>query len=383
MRDLINNCVQLDTSYSTFQTESSFTPVGSMIYSHNIRFIPIDNIDYKMKKTNIENFNYYLKEYLPKINYDFVKDLYIQDYNKEKMDPEMEFDKKFVFPIEIFEKYGKLIENRNNEGLLFYAEKQFLKWYHKIKKNSSYIMVKKDEKKHLKKLITRFDKKYQKMIQNRMNWLMWEYGNENACSITLTLNPANFRKDKFCMWETINILLNEFMTELKKYLKSRKKGSVKYIRCIEAMKGTKKNWFVGKGNPHIHICLFGIKYIPKSIITKYWPYGFNYVNSTAKNQKVRYPIHYITKYITKTYTENDVNNTLNQSLVWFFNKKSFEHSRSLVYPMHFSGSGEWNFEYYVIMDPMSNDLDEMNLIFEVENNLLKHPPPVYEMPSMW
>jgi hypothetical protein len=233
-----------------------------------------------------------------------------------------------------------------------------------------------EDKKHLKKITNRFDKKYQTMIKNRMNWLMYKYGNENACSITLTLNPSNFRNSKLCMWETINILLNEFLTELKNWFKARGRAVPKYIRCIESMKGAKENDFVGRGNPHIHICLFGVKYIPKSVITKFWSYGFNFINSTAKNQKVRYPIHYVTKYITKTYTENDVDNTLNQSLVWFFNKHSFEHSSGLVYPMYVKGSGEWNFEYYIIMNPLSNDFEEVDFIFHVEEDLYKIPPPI-------
>ena len=357
--------VSLDTSYSKFQ-------IDFKSLHKKIKFIPIENIDHNTKKTNKESFNFYLDQYLPNLNYSLVKKLYCEN----EQIPIIKLSEDFIFPLEIYENYSHLIDKENNEGLLFFSEKNFLRWYHKNKRNNNYIFMVNEDKKHLKKIINRFDKKYQNMIKNRMNWLMYKYGNENACSITLTLNPSNFRNDKLCMWETINLLLNEFITELRAWYKKRGKPFPKYIRCIEAMKGVKENDFVGRGNPHIHMCLFGVKYIPKSVINRFWTYGFSYVNSTAKNQKVRYPIHYVTKYITKTYTENDPDNTLNQSLVWFFNKKSFEHSRNLVYPMYSKGSSEWNFEYYVSIEPLNNEFEEMDFIFQVEENLYKHPPPI-------
>ena len=379
MTDFNQKSVLLDTSYSKIQTEMGFTPVGSTIYSLKnrgskyIRFVNADDLDRNTKKSNQEAFNYYLDQVQPAVTYNLVKRLYCE--NEGIQDIKLPGD--FLFPLETYEKHLGLIDNENNESLLFFAEKTFLRWYQNNKKYSNYIfMVNSDKKPRLKKLTNRFDKKYQTMVQNRMNWLMYRYGNENACSVTLTLNPANFRNSKLCMWETITILLNEFITQLRKWFKVRGRVFPKYIRCIESMKGIEETAYVGRGNPHIHLCFFGVKYIPKSVITKFWNYGFNFVNSTAKNQKVMYPIHYITKYITKTYTENDVNNTLNQSLVWFFNKHSFEHSSELVYPLYAEGSGEWNFEYYVSMDPCTNDFEEMDYIFNVEESLYKIPPPI-------
>lgn len=335
-------------------------------------FTPYENLDHKSKKRNKNAFQFYLAEKLPKLNYDLVKRIYIE-YCKENDIVYLELPK--VFPVEVYERYQNLVEKAHNNALLYFAEKTFLNWYQYNKKKSSYIFMRNGDKKQLKKLSNRFDKRYQRMIQNRMNWLMYKYGNENACSITLTLNPSNFYHSKLCMWDTINILLNEFLTELKKWFKDRGRAVPKYIRCIESMKGIKQTDFVGRGNPHIHLCFFGVKHIPKEVISKFWPYGFNFINSTANNQKVRYPIHYITKYITKTYTENDPDNTLNQSLVWFFSKHSFDHSSGLVYPMYVKGAGEWNFEYFVSIDPLDNDILEMDHIFRVEENFYKIPPP--------
>jgi hypothetical protein len=365
MTDFNQKSVLLDTSYSKTQTEIDFL-------HKNVRFTTFENIDHNTKKANKESFDFYLNQKLPKITYEFVKNLYCENEGI----PNIEISKDFIFPLEIYETNFERLDQLKNDSLLYFAEKTFLKWYHKNKSCSNYIFMSNENKKRLKKITNRFDKKYQTMVQNRMNWLMYRYGNENACSITLTLNPSNFSNSKLCMWETINILLNEFITQLRKWFRARGRDFPKYIRCIESMKGIKETCFVGRGNPHIHICLFGVKYIPKSVITGFWNYGFNFVNSTANNQKVRYPIHYVTKYITKTYTENDVDNTLNQSLVWFFNKHSFEHSSSLVYPLYSKGSGEWNFEYYVTMVPLTNDFEEMDFIFNVEENLYKIPPPI-------
>lgn len=353
----------LDTSYSKIQTDFK-NPL------HNVKFIPVGEVDKKnVKNTNLECYTYFNDVYLPKLANDWLNNEMCDIYDIGKRDLALG-----IYPIEVYEKYNNALEMLENNGLMFFAEKQFLKWYKRIKKKSRYILLRNGEKKALKKIICRFDKKYAKMINNRMNCLMYQYGNENACSVTLTLNPANFRNSKMAMWTCINILLNEFMTELKRYLKNNG-TDVKYIRCIEAMKGRKENEYVGRGNPHIHICLFGVKWIPKEIIDKLWPYGWTFINSTAKGQKVRYPIHYVTKYITKTYNENDVNNTLNQSLVWFFNKNSFDHSVNLVYPLYKKGSGSWVCEYLVEMDPLDDVFKEMDLIFEVEENLYKKPPP--------
>ena len=379
MTDFNQKSVLLDTSYSKIPTKTCFTPVGSTIYSLKnrglkyIRFVNAEDLERNTKKSNQEAFYYYLDQVQPAVTYNLAKRLYCENEGI----PNIKLPGDFIFPLETYEKHLGLIDNENNDSLLFFAEKTFLKWYQNNKKYSNYIfMTNSDKKPRLKKLTNRFDKKYQTLVQNRMNWLMYKYGNENACSVALTLCPATFQNSKLCMWETITILLAEFLENLKMWYLRKGKPFPKYIRCIESMKGIKETAYVGRGNPHIHLCFFGVKYIPKSVITKFWPYGFNYINSTAKNQKVRYPIHYITKYITKTYTENEANNTLNQSLVWFFNKHSFEHSAELVYPLYTEGSGEWNFEYYITMDPGVNEFEERDYIFHVEKNLFKIPPPI-------
>jgi hypothetical protein len=332
--------VSLDTSYSTIQTESQFTPIKPRLYC---KFVDAENIDFNSKKSNIESLNHYFDVYLPRLGRGLLNRLYCESENI----PIADYGNDFVFPLGVYEKYSDLREREENDGLLYYAESTFLKWYRGVKKYSNYVFMSDGDNKSLKRLTNRFDRRYQVKIQERMNYLMWKYGNESSCLVTLTLNPSNFRNSKLCMWETINVLLNEFITEMRKWFVVRGL-TVPYIRCIESMKGIKETFFVGRGNPHIHLCFFGVKRIPKKVIDGFWSYGYSFVNSTAKNNKVRYPIHYITKYITKTYTENDADNTLNQSLVWMFNKRSFEHSRGLLDPINVKGCGKWSFDYLVL-----------------------------------
>lgn len=340
-----------------------------------MRFISVDNEKDNFKKRNLECLKYYENEVLPKLDRKILNKLYSESYEL-KNTPNYASNE---YPLELYEKYKDYLDKTRNDTLLFFAEKKFLSWYQKVTRFNRYLFFRSGDKKNVKKIICRFHKKYATMVKNRMNWLMFQYGNENACSVTLTLNPSNFHNDKMCMWETITILVNEFVTELRKYYKDRGLAFPKYIRCIESMKGQKLNDFVGRGNPHIHFCFFGVKYIPKTVIDKFWPYGFNFVNSTAKNQKVRYPIHYVTKYVTKTYTDNDPDNALNQSLVWFFNKNSFDHTKGLVYPLYKPGSGEWICEWLILLPPLGNMFLEMDLIFMAEENLYKIPPPSFSV----
>jgi hypothetical protein len=353
------SCCLLDTSYSKVTNDSK-----------KIDFISIDNVNHNSKKSNRIAYEVYNSEIMRNMDHDhneILHDIVTQ------WDGLMTNDrKKFLFSnLVIF----KDIIQDENDTLLWFTENSFLAWYNLIKSKSRYIMFKKDDKKAIKKLICRYDPIYAKKIKNRMNWLMYKYGNSNSLLITLTLNPSNFRSNKKCMWETINILLKEFFDNLRIWYKKRNIPFPKYIRCIESMKGRIENDFVSRGNPHIHICLFGQKWLSKEIIDNFWPYGWTYIDSTAKGQHVRYPIHYITKYITKTYTTNDPNNTLNQSLVWFFNKNSYDHSKGLVYPLQKIGDGTWDIYYIVELDPLHNTFVEIDYIFKIEQSLYKQPPP--------
>jgi hypothetical protein len=219
-----------------------------------------------------------------------------------------------------------------------------------------------------------------------MNWLMWEYGNENCCFLTLTIDPKKYDYDKFEMWKAIGKKYERFIEKLKIYFKRHNRPFPPYLFGIEAMYGRPENNYVSRGNPHIHVCFFNCKYLmPVETIEEYWGQGFVKVNSTAKNEKVRYPIHYITKYITETFTNNSPNNTLIQSLVWLFNKHSFDHSAGLVLPLYPKGSGNWSLLGLVSIKPDYSQIDEMIVIQEAMRSLFggfKTPPPITNNPAL-
>ena len=338
--------VLLDTSYSKTAPKPIF-----------ITFIRREFIKNNHKKKNIDAYNIYEEEVLKRIDNKTLNQLYCEYHQVPEIDYNLQ-----QYPLHLYDQYEKTKIEVKNRSLLWFAEKTFLNWYNKAKAHSTYIYIKKGDKKSLKKQICRFDKKYADKIIKRMNWMMYKYGNEKCVMITLTLNPSNFNNDKKAMWESITSLIKEFNDGIRKYYNRKKKPMPKYIRCIEAQKN---------GNPHAHICLFGTKYVPKKVIDHYWPYGFNFIGTTANYEKVRYPIHYVTKYITKTYTDNDADNTLNQSLVWFFNKHSIEHSQDLFRPLYKKGDGSWTCEYIVSMSPLNNELEEMSFIFDTEENFYK------------
>jgi len=153
-----------------------------------------------------------------------------------------------------------------------------------------------------------------------------------------------------------------------------------YLFGIESMYGRPENNYMSRGNPHLHVCFFNCKYLaPVEKIENFWGQGFVKVNSTAKNEKVRYPIHYITKYITSTFTTNSPDNSLIQGLVWLFNKHSFDHSAGLVLPLYPKGTGEWSLSGIVSIKSGYHQIDEMLAIQDLMHSLyggFKDPPPI-------
>ena len=371
----------LDTSYRTIQNK--------------IRFTPVDNIDRHTKKANIEAMKYYIYEK----SHEIKKNLLLEKFNEWLLEeyPEIKPNEKtFVFdwntpknlPLEVIEKYNSDLTNYKNSCLLDFAERSFSGYIKTLEKTNKYLYLENNltGDKGLKKLITRYSDTYRKKILKRMNWLMWEYGNENCCFLTLTIDPKKYDYDKFEMWKAIGKKYERFIEKLKIYFKRHNRPFPPYLFGIEAMYGRPENNYVSRGNPHIHVCFFNCKYLmPVETIEEYWGQGFVKVNSTAKNEKVRYPIHYITKYITETFTNNSPNNTLIQSLVWLFNKHSFDHSAGLVLPLYPKGSGNWSLLGLVSIKPDYSQIDEMIVIQEAMRSLFggfKTPPPITNNPAL-
>ncbi len=204
-------------------------------------------------------------------------------------------------------------------------------WEHK-----RYIVAQKEDKTRFIELGNRFSEKRQHQLKKRMKYLIASRGNQNAVMLTLTLNPQLF-KSQSEMWLTIKPELNRFLTSLRYNLKHR---LPEYLTTIEAQKN---------GNPHIHIVFFGAKrLLDWRKIRDLWGLGHIFINRTSDCSKVRYPINYVCKYITKTYTTSDEHNLLTQSLVWFYNVRSYSCSRGLLYPLNLISLGGWCVDWLIV-----------------------------------
>jgi len=370
----------LDTSYRTIQNK--------------IRFTPVENIDKNTKKANIEAMKYYISDKSAEIKKTLISkklnEFILRDYpeiNSNEKNFVCDFDYSKL-PLDVIISYKRELTNYRNTCLLDYAERQFSSYIKSIEKKSRYLYMENNKTgdKSLKKIITRYSDSYRDKIIKRMNWLMWKYGNENCCLLTLTVDPKKYNYDKFEMWKAISKKYERFIEKLKIYFKRHNRPFPAYLYGIESMYGRPENNYVSRGNPHLHVCFFNCKYVaPVKTIEKYWAQGFVKVNSTAKNEKIRYPIHYITKYITETFTNNSPDNTLVQSLVWLFNKHSFDHSAGLVLPLYPKGSGEWCLHGIASIPSGYCQVDEMIVIQEAMNSLFggfKNPPPITNNPEL-
>lgn len=111
--------------------------------------------------------------------------------------------------------------------------------------------------------------------------------------------------------------------------------SIPYLWVIEAQKN---------GYPHIHALFFGVDFLYNNgtfedyvkrqnglptdkSIQSMWGYGFTWVNRTKEGVKIKSPISYLMKYVRKTWAEWSPDTVLTKSLLWLFNKRSFNVSR--------------------------------------------------------
>jgi len=231
-------------------------------------------------------------------------------------------------------------ENMNvslrNNILIQFSLKSFNFYIKQNQNKKRFILIQKKSDKNIRKLIpieTRYCRSYQRKIRKRMNWLIYKYGNKNAVTLILTLDPKIFRYNKYLMWKSIKKEMNRFLTSLKYYFKKRGIPFPKYIATIEAQKS---------GNPHLHFLFLNSKRLMDwRKIRKLWGLGHTSIDRTYDGKNIKYAINYITKYITKTFTKTDKENLLTQSLTWLFNIRSFSTSRGLIAPINPIGLGEW------------------------------------------
>lgn len=244
--------------------------------------------------------------------------------------------------LECFDGFEDIKINKRNEYLLNFVASSFSKYLDKIKKQR-FIRIKKGDKSKLLELDTRYSRSYQKKIRNRMNWLVYKYGNSSAVLLTLTIKPSNFNDDKLEMWRSIKKEFYRFMDALQKHFNRHGRDFPPYLASIQAQKN---------GNPHLHVVFFNAtRLIDWRKIKDLWGLGFIYINRTHSGQKIRYPINYICRYITHTFTKTNDRNMLTQSLVWLFNVNSYSKSDSLgLHPLKSHKKSEWKAYYLVVAE---------------------------------
>ena len=214
--------------------------------------------------------------------------------------------------------------------MIKYAKKYFKYYIEEAQNKKRYILIQKIKsdgciRRWLMPLDTRYSKKYQREVKKRMRWLINQYGNKNAVSLVLTLDPKKFNNNTYEMWSSIKKEMNRFLTALRYYFKKQSNSFPKYIVTLEAQKN---------GNPHLHFVFLGCKrLLDWRKIRKLWHLGHISINRTYQGTKIQYPINYITKYITKTFTTTSEKNLLTQSLLWLFNIRSYSSSKGLLFPI--------------------------------------------------
>ncbi|GAH29095.1 unnamed protein product, partial [marine sediment metagenome] len=161
--------------------------------------------------------NYYVSEKIEKIRKSLISKRYnewiLRDY--PEIDPnERNFVNSSVpidLPLSVVLKYKRESTNYKNACLLDYAEKTFSGYINSTQKTHTYLEWSNGDITGLKKIENRFSSTYREKIIKRMNWLMWTYGNENCCLLTLTIDPKKYNNNKFEMWKAIGLKYTNFI----------------------------------------------------------------------------------------------------------------------------------------------------------------------------
>jgi len=151
--------------------------------------------------------------------------------------------------------------------------------------------------------------------------------------LTLTYDPSKI--SLISAWENIAKDWNRFKTRLFQVID---RASVDYVMTVEAQMN---------GYPHIHVTFFGIDYLlwngtwseykklkkrnKKASLQGIWKHGFTYVNKTDGGRKILVPLNYMMKCMSNTWGERGPASKgyLTQSLLWFFNRRSYNCGRKI------------------------------------------------------
>ena len=329
---------------ATSQTDDSLLVPIYRIIAKNVKCIDLENIDRHHKRANQNALNHFLREIVKKCYLDLLVECFREYYCvNEKANLTIEMLKEgghlLAPPIEVVTELNNKKISVRNKALINSSKKMFKFYNRHLEREYHCILISGsiDEGKTINssimKLETRYSSSYRKKVEKRMKWLCYKYGNSQAVLLTLTIAPKIYNNDKLRMWQDIKNQYHRFITALKYHFKASGRAFPKYLCSIESQQN---------GNPHLHIVFLGAsRLLDWRKISNLWHQGFIFINRTNGNQKIRYPINYVTKYITKTFCETTDKNLLTQSLSWLFNIRSYSCSRGLVFPLKPKSTGEW------------------------------------------
>jgi len=224
----------------------------------------------------------------------------------------------------------------NNKNELEYYESdiniikdKFLTYMYNISKNKFLLVGRNDEN---KPVIWEGLNRYQsnRNINKYSNELSILENSHIPVSM-LTLTYDHDKRSLIEAWKNISKDLHAFRKKLFYTLGYH----IPYLWVIEAQKN---------GYPHIHMLFFGVNYIyyngtfedyqkrkkgelTDKSIQSMWNLGFTSVNTTKKGDEIKNPVSYVMKYVRKTWSEWNDEAILTKSLLWTFNKRSFNVSR--------------------------------------------------------
>jgi len=366
---------------ATPQTNNSLLVPIYRIIAKNIKCINLKHIDRHHKRANQLALKHLLKESVRNACNNLIIDCFKEYYNlNEKANLTINYLKETNClskpPIDVVNNINKKIIGVRNNVLISSSQKMF-KFYNKsLEEEYRCILISGfiDDGKTIKNsfilLETRYSNSYRKKVEKRMKWLCYKYGNTKAVLLSLTIDPKIYYNDKVKMWLDIKNQYHRFITSLQYHFKKQGRVFPRYLCSVESQ---------SNGNPHLHIVFLGAsRLLDWRKIRDLWHQGFIYINRTCENQKIRYPINYITKYITKTYCETNEKNLLTQSLSWIFNIRSYSCSRGLVLPLKPKSSGEWIANSIIIvnktldLDFIEKNIDIINCYSDPLNPLFKN-----------
>jgi len=166
--------------------------------------------------------------------------------------------------------------------------------------------------------VTRFDEDYAKRIARKWKKITFVEG----VFLTLTLDPKRFSS----FYEAYVGMIkgwNKIITAVKK----RYPNVVGCARVVELQES---------GNPHLHIMLFGVNFIPVEWIQELWEehYKLGTQINVKRITNEKGAIRYLLKYLLKSFRGNDIETEIKvfrqKALLWAVNSRGWAVSKALV-----------------------------------------------------